>query len=90
MLTLVPFLSVIYSSSETGRTKGTGFIGSLTLEGIATVVLVTAHHVVPDMKTARSSKFIFSCIDGSTVTVDGSDLIDKPNDVHKMCPKEVV
>jgi len=70
--------------------KGTGFIGSLILEKITTVVLVTAHHVIPDMKTARSSKFIFSRINGCTVTVNGADLIDEHNDVYKMCPKIMV
>ena len=82
------------TSSETTSSEGTGFIGSLLLDTINTHVLVTAHHVIPDMQTARNecSKFIFSRIDGSTVTtvtVKGSDLIDE-HDVPKMCPKEMV
>ena len=84
--------SIKSPSSETRSSKGTGFIGNLLLDTINSHVLMTAYHVIPDMQTARNSKFIFSCIDGSTVTtvtVNGSDLIDE-HDVPKMCPKEMV
>jgi len=89
---LVTCFSYVKScTSENCHTKGTGFIGSLLWNNRETVVLVTVHHVIPDVITARNSIYTFTCGDKRTppvmINVKGEKLI---NDFLKMSPKDMV
>lgn len=73
-------------SADKNIMMGTGFIGHLPLDGIDHVVLVTAHHMISDMKAALDCKFTFWWCEKIQVVVEGVDLFAGCDGIHKSCP----